>query len=435
MKIAVMVPDPLLGRALLDLLRAEGHEAFAEDLAPEDCALRIVTGEPPPARPGCATLHLERSSPRHGAADPADALRAALASGGRATWSAPLDTHLLVEALRPQREDTPHPAAVVPDLATAPHAWIVTDAGLHRVQAANPEARALLRLDGDGVGTALDALPFGPRLADALREESEGRRATQIAGRTHEAAWWTDERGHRVICFLPVLGQSHRTDRTARALADLGRMAATLAHEIRNPVASLAGALELLEHEQDPEERREILDMAQARLRQLSRLLEKTLTLARPIDGPVEAVDVQAVIASAVATARFDPQFEDVTISVDAPAAPVVAHAYEGPLVQALLNLLLNAAQAQRGRGAVHVTLEIDRGRALLRVHDEGPGIPPEKREEVFRPFYTTRPDGTGLGLAEVRRAIEAFDGEIEILDVEEGTCFQVTLPLARPGP
>ncbi|MDF1700486.1 MAG: HAMP domain-containing sensor histidine kinase [Planctomycetota bacterium] len=435
MKIAVLVPDPLLSRALVDLLRTHGHEVHRFPSTAEGCRLRIVTGERAPAPPGCATLELKRAARLADDTAPGDALRLALDEAGSTAWNAPLDTRLLTEVLEGDAHDATSTTAPVlaPDLGSAPHPWIVTDSTVRTVQRANAEALALLRLGPDARNTPVDGLPFGPRLRDALREESEGLRTTQIAGRNHQAAWWTAAQGHRIVCFLPTLGHSHHADRNVRALADLGKTAATLAHEIRNPVASLAGALELLGDETEAAERAEILGMAHARLKQLSRLLEKTLTLARPINGSREPVELQAVIASAVSTMRLDPQFERVSISVDAPAERIYANAYEGPLLQALLNLLLNAAQAQSGDGAVHLALEVDRGRALLRIHDEGPGIPSENRDQVFEPFYTTRMDGTGLGLAEVRRTLEAFDAEIEILDVEQGACFQLELPLARP--
>ena len=432
MRIAVLVSDTLLCRALVDLLRHAGHDVHTQENAVEGSDLRILTAGGPPAPPGCATLLLERGAPRPTDVDPVIALRDAVTTSGQATWPAPLDVRALAGALG---GGTPSAAAVdpivVPDLSSAPHAWLVTDGAVHHVHTANAEAAALLRLPRDPAGTPLDGLPLGPRLRDALREESEGLRTTQIAGRTHQAAWWTAGGGRRIVCFLASLGHEHQADRAARALAELGKMAATLAHEIRNPVASLDGALELLEHESDPDERAEILGMAKERLKQLSRLLEKTLTLARPIEGPTEDVEVQAVMASAVTTLRLDPRYAAVKVSVDAPSATVFVRGYEGPLLQALLNLLLNAAQAQDGVGAIHLSLELDRGRALLRVHDERPVLPPKKRDQVFKPFSTTRADGTGLGLAEVRRALEAFDAEIEILDVEDGACFQLTLPLA----
>ncbi len=436
MKIAVLVSDPLLTRALVDLLRSHGHDAHGLPNALDGSDLRIVSSNGSTAPTGCATLVLDRRMPRARGTSSVAALREALATSGETTWPAPLDTEALVDALGgAMAPPDVAPPPLVPDLSTAPHAWIVTDSSVTRIASANQEARVLLRLPADPAGVPIDALPLGPRLRDAVREESEGLRTTQIAGATHQAAWWTEGRGHRIVCFLASLLHEQTADRSARALAELGKMAATLAHEIRNPVASLDGALELLAHESDPEDRREILAMARERLQHLTRLLEKTLTLARPIEGPLEQVDAQAVIASAVTTLRLDPRFgESVKVAVDAPTEPVHVLGYQGPLLQAMLNLLLNAAQAQDGRGAIHIALERDRGRALLRIQDEGPGIPADKREEVFKPFYTTRTDGTGLGLAEVRRALEAFDAEIEVLDVEQGACFQLTLPLV-PGP
>jgi signal transduction histidine kinase len=160
-------------------------------------------------------------------------------------------------------------------------------------------------------------------------------------------------------------------------------------------------------------------------------LLEQTLQLARPIEGPPERVEVQSAIESAVSTLRLDPRFEDVDMEVEAPPEPVEVLAYAQPLLQALTNLLLNAAQAQEGRGTIRVVLTTDPRRALVRIVDSGPGVPLEKRREIFRPFYTTKSEGTGLGLAEVRRAMEAAGGVVIVEDVRQGACFRLEIPLA----
>ena len=120
-------------------------------------------------------------------------------------------------------------------------------------------------------------------------------------------------------------------------------------------------------------------------------------------------------------------------MDVSVPPDPVVVLALEGPLLQSLTNILLNAAQALQGRGRISVQISRDARRGMIRVHDEGPGVPPEKRQEIFQPFYTTKPAGTGLGLAEVRRAMEAMGGAVIVEDVDEGACFRLEAPLLQP--
>ena len=439
MRICVRLPDSILSRAIIELLRAHGHEATTFEAGIAPCALRIDSGEPANhSSDGCPTLLLRRGGAAELDPDPAKALHRALEEGGLAVWDAPLDTRLLVDVLRDHAGDVacavqqrrPKP----PDLSTAPHEWIVVEADRERLVDANDEARSLLGLGPHLDHTGLADLPLGGHLREALREQADGVRTSSVSGADRVTAWWTEPSGRVIVCFLPAPALQQAADRAGRALARLGQMAATLAHEIRNPVASLAGALDLLESESDPADRAEVLVLARQRLGQLSRLLEKTLSLARPIEGPHEVVEVMPVIESAVSTMRLDPHFERVTIEVDAPETPVFVHAFEGPLLQALINLLLNAAQAQPDGGSVEVRLTHDTRRAVLRVQDAGPGIPPDKRRDVFLPFYTTKPTGTGLGLPEVRRLVEAVGGAITVEDTEAGACFRLELPLAPPG-
>lgn len=445
MRLLVKLPDLLLSRALVAMLRADGHDARTLEGPGDGCRLRITSSD----RLGengqeGAVLVLRRGGdlPRADA-DPRGSLQQALAQGGRAVWDSPLDTRLLREVLRESpgaappgppgagAPGRPHPA---PTLASAPHAWIVVDRDEARVVDANDEALALLRLPAATPATPVAELPVPRTLHEAWRETTEGLRTVPIGGVTCDVAWWTDAAGRVVVCFLRTDGASGSGDGTGRALARLGQMAATLAHEIRNPVASLAGALDLLETENDPSDRAEILTLARQRLDQLSRLLEKTLSLARPLQGPSEAVEMMPVIRSAVSTMSLHPACEGIEFTVESPAEPVHVQAFEGPLLQALLNLLLNAAQAQGGEGVVRVRLERCARTAYLRVHDDGPGIPPDRRAEVFQPFYTTKAQGTGLGLAEVRRLVEAVGGAIVVEDVDQGACFRLELPLAPPG-
>jgi len=439
MRICVRLSDPLLSRALVDLLRMRGHDAASLAECEPGCELRIANRAPQTTcHDGHAVLILQRGMDPAADLQPRAALEAALTENGTAVWRAPLDTRLLLDVLD-GREGSPgknllREASEPPSLAQSPHAWLAIDPHRMIVTAGSDQARDLMGVREDLPGLSLDQAHLPERLREAVLEDSEGLRTTEILGRDHVAAWWTDQHGSRVVCLLEAVPLNTPAARHRQSLAELGRTAATLAHEIRNPVASVAGALDLLESETDPEDRAEVLGMARERLRQMARLLDKTLSLSRPIRGPAEPVELRPAIDSALSNLSMNPIMEHVRIDFDMPGAPVPVSAYEGPLVQAFTNLLLNAAQAQNGRGTIRVSLEVSGTRAVVRIHDEGPGIPPDKRTEIFKPFYTTRPEGTGLGLAEVRRAMQAMGGSVRLDNVERGACFRIDLPLATTG-
>lgn len=271
-------------------------------------------------------------------------------------------------------------------------------------------------------------------LARRLAVDSTGLTQVELADTRQVATWWTDAGGSRVVCLMPDLRLVDvREDRNVRSLAEIGRMAATLAHEIRNPVASMAGALDLLEDAADPDERAEIVGMARERLEQMRRLLDDTLRLARPIDGLPEPIEAQALARSCLNALSTDPQFARMTLRFEAPAEVVRVMAHLEPMQQALTNLLLNAAQAQPDGGTVTLTVTSSGRYARLRVQDEGPGIPLEGRDQVFRPFYTTKQEGTGLGLTFVRRVAEAAGGTVDIESPSTGTSIVLTLPVGAP--
>lgn len=432
--------DPLLTRALGDLLRANGHDVSPCETCDPPPALRIVGEEADLSQfVDCATLVLKRSSPPP-AEDPCprEELARALDTRSAVVWHAPLDPRALIEVLGSTTGEAGRRAAACCavetrcDLADAPYAWMVVDVDAGRLVGANEEARHVLGIPADADSVPLGDLPLASSVCNAMLQSSDGVVPIEPLSGVRLAAWWTATDGNRLVWLMRApVHTNAQEERNLRSLAQLGRMAATLAHEIRNPLASVAGALDLLEGEPDPLDQREILEMARQRLHLMNDLLEQTLQLARPIEGPPERVEVQSAIESAVSTMRLDPRFEDIELEVDAPEAPVEVLAYAQPLLQALTNLLLNAAQAQDGRGTVRVTLAREGRRALVRVLDQGPGVPAEKRREIFRPFYTTKSEGTGLGLAEVRRAMEAAGGAVVVEDTQEGASFLLEIPLA----
>jgi two-component system sensor histidine kinase TctE len=160
-------------------------------------------------------------------------------------------------------------------------------------------------------------------------------------------------------------------------------------------------------------------------------LLDDTLCLVRPFREPPAPLDVAAVVHAAVVGMRTDPSFRRVTMREELGEGPVTALGHEQPLRQAVTNLLVNAAQAQDGDARITVRLATEGTWAVVRVEDDGPGIPADKREKVFEAFRTTKVAGTGLGLSFVRRVAEASGGRVRVEDVAKGACVRLDLPLA----
>jgi two-component system sensor histidine kinase PilS (NtrC family) len=212
-------------------------------------------------------------------------------------------------------------------------------------------------------------------------------------------------------------------------------MAAGLAHEIRNPLASLSGSVQLLQTErQDP-----LYDIMLREVQRLNGLVEDFLDSARPAGVRPEWVEPAPVVDELLLTLRNDPRFRDRALG-RAPAEPPVAPAWLDParFRQLLWNLLLNAAQATRAGGTVSVELRDEGADLVVSVRDDGVGVSPELLPRIFDPFFTNKVGGTGLGLANVERLTRAHGGGVEVRSgVGEGTCFTLRFPrpAARGGP
>jgi two-component system sensor histidine kinase PilS (NtrC family) len=228
-----------------------------------------------------------------------------------------------------------------------------------------------------------------------------------------------------------------RTDR----LADLGRLAAGLAHELRNPLASMMGSVELLRAAAVGADDRRLLDIVLREGSRLAQLVTEFLAFARPAPPRRAPVDLAQLAGETLDAFAHDPSAAGVEVSRRLAPAPVRADA--GQLRGVLWNLLLNAAQAApprragAPRGAVRVACApTPEGGAELSVEDDGPGIAPADRERLFTPFFTTKPEGTGLGLATVHRIVDAHGGTVAVASSPgQGARFTVRLPPAAAEP
>lgn len=221
--------------------------------------------------------------------------------------------------------------------------------------------------------------------------------------------------------------------REQNALARLGEMAAVIAHEVKNPLAAVRGAIQVIGGRL-PAESRDVPVVKEivARIDALDDLLKDLLLFARTPQPRLAAIDLLPLLHDTAGFLMKDPALTDCRLEVAGGAAPIQG---DPELLRIVFqNLMINAAQAMQGRGTVNVTLTPQDGRHRIAVADRGPGMSVEVRENLFRPFFTTKSRGTGLGLPTAKRLIELHGGSIEVASVlGEGTTVTVQLP-AAPG-
>lgn len=345
---------------------------------------------------------------------------------------------------------------------------IITVDGQGRLLYANPAAETLLGLSfsraaGRQVLPAIRAV--AAELGRALeRGVSHGIRTTRAEGaitigdRTFPVGVTTtlsemDRNGARnptVTAIFQDLSESKRLEALnlrAERLEAVAALSASLAHEIRNPLASIRSAVEQLAGMSgEGADERVLGGLIVRESDRLSRLLSEFLDFSRVRVTRMTVVDLCAAARGAVELARAHPDVAPgVVLECRAPDAPALVDGDEDLLHRALFNLLVNAIQAtpEGGRVTVEVALAahddltdgpaFDQGAMMVRVTDSGPGVPPELRDRLFDPFTTARPGGTGLGLAVVHRAVEAHRGFVFVDSAPDGgAVFTMLLPVRQ---
>ena len=240
-------------------------------------------------------------------------------------------------------------------------------------------------------------------------------------------------------------GYSDQTRRSERAameakltraehLAEIGQLAASLAHEIKNPLAGISGAIQIIGDAlpaSNPH-RPIIRDI----LRQINRLdatVKDLLLYARPTPPTLHRTRLDELVARVMTLLDREPAVQRVRVERDGSVPASFIHADEGQLEQVLVNLILNAAHASPDAAPVRIHVTQREATTELSVSDVGSGMPPEVRERALEPFFTTKAQGTGLGLTICRHIVEAHDGRIRIdSHVGKGTTVTIELPRAE---
>jgi two-component system sensor histidine kinase PilS (NtrC family) len=340
-----------------------------------------------------------------------------------------------------------------------------------RLLYANPMAEHLLGIDLiDHVGEAMVETIAGvaPELAEAVMRTAvskvrttrgEGivatvaKRLTVGVTTTYMEAEGDDGQGRTATAIFQDISDQKRIEvlrLRAERLEGIAELSASLAHEIKNPLASIRSSVEQLSRmPQMSDDQKTLSALVMRESDRLSRLLSEFLDFARVRVAHTASVDLGSVARGAAGLASAHPDREAsvrVTCTVPDDGAPVTIDGDEDLLHRAVFNLALNAVQAsppesevriEVARGSfemVPVGLPFDGSTVALRVTDAGAGIPGEIRDRMFDPFFTTKANGNGLGLAVVHRAIEAHRGLVFVDSGARGTRFTVILPCTQPA-
>ena len=223
--------------------------------------------------------------------------------------------------------------------------------------------------------------------------------------------------------------------REQTALARLGEMAAVIAHEVKNPLAAVRGAIEVIGGRLPADSKDAgIMKEIVSRIDSLNELMKDLLLFARPPQPKPSLVEIRSLVTSTAELLTEDPSLNAVSVEIEGTGPSILAD--PGLLQIVFLNLLVNAAHAMGGQGNIKVSVDVSESACHIAFSDNGPGIPPEILEKIFTPFFTTKSRGSGLGLSTARRLIEAHRGTIDVLcPPGGGTTVTVQLPMNELTP
>jgi signal transduction histidine kinase len=269
----------------------------------------------------------------------------------------------------------------------------------------------------------------------------------------------TTETGRRVEVSLDFIHDAHSADRhslgalltlhdlesvreieseleVSRRMASIGRLTAGVGHEVKNPINAIVVHLELLRNKvQAGGDAMRHLDVIQNEIRRLDRVVQTLVDFSRPVELQLRDQDLRAVVSRVLLLASAELQTRGIAVESQAPAWPVVSRVDADLIEQALLNIVLNGAQAMACGGALEVRLSEDTRWASILVRDHGEGILDEIRPRIFDLYFTTKKEGSGIGLAMTWRIVQMHHGQIDVESKPgSGTTFVLRLPLVSAG-
>ena len=251
---------------------------------------------------------------------------------------------------------------------------------------------------------------------------------------SNSAVWENGQIAGGIAFGLDITDRKREESEFLRAsrLATLGVVAAGLAHEIGNPLASLSARLRLMEEDEDPQFWRESIGLLNRQLTRISHIVHGVSRFARPSRLEPAPCDVNSLVSDALDVVRFHEHAKRCKIGLELAAIPPGVVARAGQLEQVFLNLAINALEAMPEGGNLTVSTRRDGDNVEIAFCDTGAGVSEEAQNELFKTFYTSKADGMGLGLSIAKSIVTSHYGTIEFENnVYGGACFRVRLPLS----
>ena len=313
--------------------------------------------------------------------------------------------------------------------------------GIPSTQAIRHDAIDVLQLPAD-TRTGLAGLGEARTLRIDTQHRTGDGRSIDL-GLTASPLTFPDGRAGFLFMFQDVtdMRRLERNARIQQRLAAVGEMAAGIAHEIRNPLASMSGSIQVLRQELPlSDEQAQLMDIVLRESERLNDTIKSFLAYARPQRFALAKLDIRRVVQDAALLLRNSSEVQaHHTIAVDVPADPVWCEADENQIRQVIWNLATNGLRAMAQGGRLLLTAAAandDSGATLLTVEDQGRGIPQEDLDVIFQPFHSSFEKGTGLGLAIVHRIVTDHNGTINVSSrVGAGTVVAVRLPMRGTSP
>jgi signal transduction histidine kinase len=220
----------------------------------------------------------------------------------------------------------------------------------------------------------------------------------------------------------------------SRRMAAIGRLTSGVGHEVKNPINAIVVHIELLKNklsDASPSAVRH-LEVIESEIHRLDRVVQMLVDFSRPVELELREQDLRTIVGDVLSLAAPELPARNVTLVTAMPPVPLIANVDADLFKQAILNVILNAAQSMPEGGKLEVVLEEDRKSAILRISDEGTGIPDDVREKIFDLYFTTKTEGSGIGLTMTYRIIQLHHGSIDVQSrAERGTEFRLRIPLS----
>ncbi len=219
----------------------------------------------------------------------------------------------------------------------------------------------------------------------------------------------------------------------SRRLAAIGRLTSGVGHEVKNPINAIVVHLELLRNKLSGPDARAMrhLEIIESEIQRLDRVVQTLVDFSRPVELQLKEQDLRRIVSGVLMLASAELETHNVRVSSHMPERPMITKVDADLIKQAILNVVLNGAQAMSQGGDLHVTLREDGRMAAIEVSDSGSGIPDDIRAKIFDLYFTTRKDGSGIGLAMTYRIIQLHNGSIDVQSEQNiGSTFTLKLPL-----